>query len=177
MWEMDHKEGWAPKNWRFWTVVLEKTRESPLDNKEIKPVNSKENQGLRVKLQYSGHLMWRVNLLEKTLMLAKIEGGRRRGQQRMRWLDGITDLLALVFSLSLVFSVLFCGPTTHRHWGWRTRVLLTPYNLDSARFPNASLLCPLCHFCLCLTYTCLDHFQPCLLLPKAQSPPSLASSV
>ena len=44
MWEMDHKEGWAPKNWRFWTVVLEKTRESPLDNKEIKPVNSKENQ-------------------------------------------------------------------------------------------------------------------------------------
>ena len=99
MWEMDHKEGWAPKNWCFWTVVLEKTLESPLDCKEIKPVNTKGNQSeysleglmLKLKLQYFSHLMWRTDSLEKTLMRGKIEG-RRRGQQSMRWLDGIIDM-------------------------------------------------------------------------------------
>ena len=81
-------------------VVLEKTLESPLDCKEIKPVNPKGNQSqysldelmLKLKRQYSGHLMQRTDSFEKTLMLGKIEGRRRRGQQRMRWLDGITDL-------------------------------------------------------------------------------------
>ena len=95
MWELDHKESWAPKNWCFWTVVLEKTLESPLDFKEIKLVNSEcslEGLMLKLKLQYFGHLMWRTDSLEKTLMLGKIEGRRRRGQQRMRWLDGITDM-------------------------------------------------------------------------------------
>ena len=80
-------------------MVLEKTLESPLDCKEIQPVHLKEiNPGcsleglmLKLKLQYLGHLMQRTDSLEKTLMLGKIEGGRRRGQQRMRWLDGITD--------------------------------------------------------------------------------------
>ena len=80
-------------------VVLEKTLESPLDCKEIKPVNPKGNQSqysldelmLKLKRQYSGHLMQRTDSFEKTLMLGKIEGRRRRGQQRMRWLDGITD--------------------------------------------------------------------------------------
>ena len=98
MWELDHKEGWALKNWCFWTVVLEKTLESPLDNKEIKPILKGINpeyplEGLMLKLrlQYFGHLMWKANSLEKTLMLRKIAGRRRRGQQRMRWLDGITD--------------------------------------------------------------------------------------
>ena len=99
MWELDQKEGWAPKNWCFWIVVLKKTLESPLDSKEIKPVNSKENQPwisleglmLKLKLQYFGHLMWRASSLEKTQMMGKVEGRRRRGQQRMRWLDGITD--------------------------------------------------------------------------------------
>ena len=93
MWELDCEESWAPKNWCFWTVVLEKTLESPLDCKEIQPVHSKGNQSLisigilmlKLKLQYSGHLMWRINSFEKTLMLGKIEG-RRRGQQRTRWL-------------------------------------------------------------------------------------------
>ena len=85
-----------PKNWCFWTVVLEKTLESPSDCKEIQPVNPKGNQfwifQLKLKLQYFGHLMQRTDSFEKTLMLGKIEGGRRRGQrQRMRWLDGITD--------------------------------------------------------------------------------------
>ena len=84
MWELDHKEGWVPKKWCFWTVVLEKTLESPLDSKDIKPVNPKENQpwspleGLMLKFQYFGHLMQRTNSLEKTLMLGKIEGQRRR---------------------------------------------------------------------------------------------------
>ena len=80
----------------FWTVVLEKTLESPLDSKEIQPVHTKGNQSwlmLKLKLQYFGHLIQRTKSLEKTLMLGKIEGGRRRGQQRMRWLDGITDTM------------------------------------------------------------------------------------
>ena len=80
-------------------MVLEKTLESPLDSKEIKPVNPKEISPeysleglmLKLKLQFFGHLIQRTDSLEKTLMLGKIEGGRRRGQQGMRWLDGITD--------------------------------------------------------------------------------------
>ena len=92
MWELDCKESWAPKNWCFWAVVLEKTLESPLDCKKIKPVNpgSLEGLTLKLKLQYLGHLMGRTDSFEKTLILGKIEGGRRRGQQRMRLLDGIT---------------------------------------------------------------------------------------
>ena len=92
MWKLDHKECWAPKNWHLWTVVLEKTLESPLDCKEIKPVNPKYSlEGLMLKLQYFGHLMQRANSLEKTLMLGKIKGIRRWGGQRMRWLDGINN--------------------------------------------------------------------------------------
>ena len=76
MWQVDHKEGWVLKNWCFWTVVLEKTLESPLDCKESKPVNPKGNKpwifiGLMPKLQYFAHLMWRADSLEKTLMLGK----------------------------------------------------------------------------------------------------------
>ena len=78
-------------------MVLEKTLERPLDCKEFKPVNPKginpeySLEGLMLKLQYFGHLMQRADSMEKTLMLGKIEGRRRRGQQRMRWLDGIAD--------------------------------------------------------------------------------------
>ena len=74
-------------------MVLEKTLESPLDCKEISPGCSLEGLMLKLKLQYFGHLMRRADSLEKTLMLGKIEGRRRRGRQRMRWLDGITDLM------------------------------------------------------------------------------------
>ena len=95
MWELDHKEGWVLKNWCFRTAaLLEKTLERPLDHKEIKPVNpeySLEGLTLKLQLQSFGHLMWRANSLEKTLMLGKIEGRRRRWWQRMRWLDGITN--------------------------------------------------------------------------------------
>ena len=99
MWELDCEEGWAPKNWCFWTVVLEKTLESPLDCKEIPPQSilkeirpgiSLEGMMLKLKLQYFGHLMRRADSLEKTLMLGGIGGKRRRVWQRMRWLDSIT---------------------------------------------------------------------------------------
>ena len=97
--ELDHKESWVMKNRCFRIVVLEKTLESPLDSKEIKPVNSKdfypeyslEGLMMKLKLQYFGHLMQRTDSLEKTLMLGVIEGRRRSGRQRMRWLNGITD--------------------------------------------------------------------------------------
>ena len=94
MWDLDYKESWAPKNWFFLTVVLENTLESPLDCKEIQWVHPKvslEGLMLKLRLQYFDHLMWRADSLEKTLMLGKIEGRRRREWQRMRWLDGITD--------------------------------------------------------------------------------------
>jgi len=86
MWKLDHKEGWAPKNWCFWTVVLEKTLERPLDCKDIKQVSPKGHQPrvfieglmLKLKLQYFGYLMGRANSSEKTLILGKIEGRRRR---------------------------------------------------------------------------------------------------
>ena len=87
-------------------MVLEKTLESPLDCKEIQPVHPKEISPeysleglmLKVKLQYFGHLLQRADLFEKTLMLRKIEGGRRRGRQRMRWLNGITDSIDMSLS-------------------------------------------------------------------------------
>ena len=99
MWELDHEESWAPKNWCCWTVVLEKTVESPWTTrrsnqsilKEISPGCSLEGLMLKLKLQYFGHLMGRADSFEKTLMLGKIDGRRRRGRQKMRWLDGVTD--------------------------------------------------------------------------------------
>ena len=91
----------ALKNWRFWTLVLEKILESLLDCKEIQSVHSKGNQSwifigrtdAEAEAPIFGHLMPRTDSLEKTLMLGKIEGRRRRGRQRMRWLDGITNLM------------------------------------------------------------------------------------
>ena len=90
MWELDHKGGWVLKNWCFQTVVLEKILQSPLDSKEVNQsilmeINfeySLEGLMLKLKLQYFGHLIWRANSLEKTLMLGKIEGTRRRGRQK-----------------------------------------------------------------------------------------------
>ena len=95
--ELDCKEGWEPKNWCFWIVVLEKTLESPWDSKEIKPVNSKGNKPwiftgrTDAEAPIFSLLMWRANSLEKTLKLGRIEVRRREGWQRMRWLDSITD--------------------------------------------------------------------------------------
>ena len=106
MWELDYKESWALKNWCFWAVVLDKTLESPLDCKgsnqpilkEISPEYSMEGLMLKLKVQYFGHLMWRTDSLEKILILGKVEGGRRRGWQRMRWLGGIIDMMDMSLS-------------------------------------------------------------------------------
>ena len=106
MWELDYKKIWAPKNWCFWTVVLEKTLENPLTArrsnqpilKEVSPEYPLEGLMLKLKLQYFGHLMQRTDSLKKTLMLGKIEGRWRRRSQRMRWLDGITDWMDVSLS-------------------------------------------------------------------------------
>ena len=86
-------ESWTLKNWCFWSVVLEKTLASPSDCKEISLGCSLERLILKLKLQYSGHLMRRADSFEKTLMLGGIGGRRRRGRQRMRWLDVITNTM------------------------------------------------------------------------------------
>ena len=99
VWELDYKESWVLKNWWFWTVVLEKTLESPLDCKEIQPVHAKEiSPGcsleglmLKLKLQYFGHLMWRANSLEKTLMLGRLRaGGEGDDRGRDGWMASPT---------------------------------------------------------------------------------------
>ena len=105
MWELDYKENWALKRidafelwcWgRLLRIPWTTSRSNQSILKEISPECSLEGLMLKLKLQYFGHLMWRTDWLEKTLMLRKIEG-RRRGQQRMSWLDGITDSMDIVW--------------------------------------------------------------------------------
>ena len=103
MWELDYKESWAPKNWCFWTVVLEKTLESPLDSKEIQPVHPKGNQSWmfigRTDIEAETPVLWPP--VEKSWLIGKdpdAGGRRRKGWQRMRWLDGITDSMEMSLS-------------------------------------------------------------------------------
>ena len=100
--KVDCKESWMPKNWCFWTVVLEKTLESPLDCKKIQPVHPKGDQSWifigRTDAETETPVLWPPDSFEKTLMLGGIRGRRRRGRQRMRWLDGFTNSVDMSLS-------------------------------------------------------------------------------
>ena len=102
MWELDYKESWVPKNWWFWTVMLEKTLESPLDCKEIKAVNPKRNQSWIFigRTESEALILWPRDA--KNWLIGKdsdaVKGRRRRGKQSMRWLDGITNLMDMSLS-------------------------------------------------------------------------------
>ena len=106
MWEQDHREGWVPKNWCFWIVVLEKTLDSPLDSKKVKPVNHigyppwifTGRTDAEIEAPILCHLIWRASSVDKTPLLGKIEGRRRRGWHRMRWLDSITNSMDMSLS-------------------------------------------------------------------------------
>ena len=126
MWELDHKEGWMPKNWCFWTL------ESPLDSK-IKPVNPKGNQCWifigRTNAVAEAPILCppdeRVNSLEKTLMLGKMEGKRRRGWQRMRWLVSITD------STDMNLNKLGEAWNTAAHWVTKSWTWLSDWTITT----------------------------------------------
>ena len=106
MWELDCDESWAPKNWCFWTVVLEKTLESPLDCKEIQPVHPKGDQSCvftgRTDAEAETSILWLPHakgwLIGKNPDVGRDWGQEERGQQRMRWLDGITDSMGMSLS-------------------------------------------------------------------------------
>ena len=159
MWELDFKEIWAPKNWCFWNVVLEKTLKSPLDFKEIQPVHPKEISPehslerlmLKLKLQYFGHLIRRADSFEKTLMVGKIEG-RRRGWQRMRWLDGIINSMDMSLGTPGVSdgqgSLACCSPWHRKEldtteWlNWTELTLFSAGTFEVAQIPGQLPNCP-----------------------------------
>ena len=103
MWDLNYKESWGLKNWYFWTMVWRRLLRVPWATRrsnqsivtEISPEYSLEGLMLKLRLQYFGHLIWSTDSVEKTLILGRIEGRMRRGWQRMRWLDGITDSMDL----------------------------------------------------------------------------------
>ena len=163
MWELDYKESWALKNWCFWTVLLRRLLRVPWTARrynqsilmEITPEYSLKGLMLKLKLQYFGHLMRRTDSVEKTLMLEKIEGRKRRGWQRMRWFNGITNSMDMSWATSHPLAgdgqggLPCCRPWDHKEsdmteqLNWTELVMLSnylilcfPFHLLPSIFPS-----------------------------------------
>ena len=186
MWELGCEESWAPKNWCFWTVVLEKTLESPLDCKEIQPVHSKGDQSwvffgrndAKAETPVLQPLHAKGWPLEKTLMLAGTQGRWKKARQRMRWLDGITDSMTWVWVNSRSWRwtgrpgvLRFMGSQTVRH-NWATELNWTECQKSRVNrkwnVPLFSAICPATprpSFCLiCLEFKEWDfHLIMCFI--------------
>jgi len=143
IWELDYKESWALKNWCFRTVVLEKTLESPLDCKEIQPVHSEGDQSWiligRTDAEVEIPILWppdtKNRLIEKILMLGKIEGRRRREWPRMKWLDGITNAMDMSLSRLWKFGDGQGSPACCSPWGHKELDTIERLNWTEAEFP------------------------------------------